>query len=206
VVVLQCGDFAGGQHLIKAKQNVIKHYTGPRTWIDVWHNQSNGQYRYRWENTSMFGSHKRRRNSSVTEWIVASKLRFFLHVLKFPGDLIQWNLLRGQLCQVVQINWPFKGQPCLHHQCSDLTQHVGYLDYMYNCTTLELVVECQGIGFMSTAWYCCAWLLSPLDNSLICLSKLFTGRQTWLNNKLSFLLTLLRWKIISIAFCTQWSM
>jgi hypothetical protein len=131
----------------------------------------------------MFGFHKRQRNSSVTGWIVASKWRFFLHVLKFPGDLIQWNLLRGQLCRVIQIKWTFKGQACLHHQCSDMTQHVGYLDYMYNCTTLELAVECQGIGFMSRAWYCCAWLLFPLDNSLVCLSKLFTGCHIWLHKK-----------------------
>jgi len=146
------------------------------------------------------------RNFSVTEWIVVSKWRFFLQVLKFPCDLIQWNLLRGQICQVIQTNRPFKGQPCLHHRCSDMIQHVGYLDYMYNCTTLELVVECQGIGFMSRAWYCCAWLLFPFDNSLVCLSKLFTGCQTWLNKKPLFLLKSLRQKIISTAFYNPWSM
>jgi hypothetical protein len=63
VAVLQRGDFAGGQHLITTKQNVIKHYITPRTWKDVWHDQSNGQQTYTWENTSMFGFRKRQGNS-----------------------------------------------------------------------------------------------------------------------------------------------
>jgi hypothetical protein len=67
VVVLQYGDLAGGQHLVSTKQNVIKHYIGPRTWIDIWQNQSNGQHRYRWKNTSMFGFQTRQTNSSITE-------------------------------------------------------------------------------------------------------------------------------------------